>query len=74
MRATLVSECECLIKWLSDNMMQANPEKFHVLAMGAKTASVLHEITVDSKSIKCEKQAKLLGIDIYFLLHFDVQV
>jgi hypothetical protein len=35
--STLEAESQVLIDWFKDNKMQANPDKFQVLAVGKKT-------------------------------------
>ena len=63
-------DCAVLIEWFSDNQMQANPSKFQAIAIGKKS-QVLDEIKIGNTSIKCEKQVKLLGVNIDFELKFN---
>ena len=63
-----------MIEWFNDNHMQANPGKFHVIAVCQKSASVIKDFKIAGTEIKCEEQVKLLGIEIDFLLNFDAQI
>ena len=70
--STLESESKILIEWFRVNKMQANPDKFQVLAVGKET--------YDKKNLLCifkililfvKKTVKLLGIEIDYQLNFD---
>lgn len=63
-----------LINWFKVNKMQANPEKFQVLAVGKKTFSKNPCINIQSATISCESTVKLLVIDIDYQLNFDVHI
>jgi hypothetical protein len=41
--STLEAESQVLIDWFKDNKMQANPDKFQVLAVGKKTFAVRYQ-------------------------------
>ena len=49
--------------------MQANPDKFQVLAVGKKTFENNH-----SANLSSENTVKLLGIEIYYKLNFDIHI
>ena len=40
--STLEAESQVLIDWFKDNKMQANPDKFQVLAVGKKPLQKIH--------------------------------
>jgi hypothetical protein len=50
--------------------MQANPDKFQVLAVGKKTFEKSPSIQIQNSNLSCETVVKLLGIDIDYLLNF----
>ena len=71
--STLEAESQVLIDWFKDNKMQANPDKFQVLAVGKKTFEKIHLFKF--KIIYCYvKKLKLLGIDIDYQLKFDQHI
>jgi hypothetical protein len=72
--STLEAESQVLIDWFKDNKMQANPDKFQVLAVGEKKP--LQKIHLFKfKIIYCHaKKLKLWGIDIDYQLKFDQHI
>ena len=54
--------------------MQANPDKFQVIAVGKKTYSKNPSIQIQGNVLSCEETVKLLGIDIDYQLKFDVHI
>jgi hypothetical protein len=44
--------------------MQANPDKFQVLAVGKNTFAKNPSIQIQNNILSCEETVKLLGIDI----------
>jgi hypothetical protein len=54
--------------------MQANPDKFQVLAVGKKTYDKNSSIHIQNSDLTCEKTDKLLGIEIDYQLNFDAHV
>jgi hypothetical protein len=74
LKNTLENESKILINWFNINKMQANPDKFQAIAVGKITNEHLKEFQIDNVTIKCEDCVKLLGVDIDFLLNFDIQV
>jgi hypothetical protein len=51
--------------------MQANPDKFQVLAVGKKTYDKNPSIHIQNSDLTCEKTVRLLGIEIDYQLNFD---
>jgi hypothetical protein len=51
--------------------MQANPDKFQVLAVGKKTYEKRPTINIQNFELTCEDSVKLLGIEIDYQLNFD---
>ena len=72
--STLQTESLSLIEWFRINKMQANPDKFQVLAVGKKTFNKNPSICIQNSSLSCESTVKLLGIDILYQLNFDVHI
>jgi hypothetical protein len=65
--------------WMSDQLlrfkvrkMQANPDKFQVLAVGKKTFDKNMKICIQISTLSCEETVKLLGIEIDYQLNFDI--
>jgi hypothetical protein len=44
--------------------MQANPNKFQILAVGKKTFDKNMKICIQNSTLSCEERVKLLGIEI----------
>jgi hypothetical protein len=51
--------------------MQANPDKFQVLAVGKKTYEKRPTINIQNFELTCEDSVKLLGNEIDYQLNFD---
>lgn len=56
------------------NKMQANPDKFQVLAVGKKTFEKNPSRHIQNPNLTCEKTVKLLGIEIDYQLNFYVHI
>ena len=54
--------------------MQANPDKFQVLAVGKKTYEKHPTINIQNFELTCEDSVKLLGIEIDYQLNFDTHI
>jgi hypothetical protein len=54
--------------------MQANPEKFQVLAVRKKTFDKNLKIWIQNSTLSCEETVKLLGIEIDYQLNFDIHI
>ena len=54
--------------------MQANPDKFQAIAVGKKTHDKKHMIKINSATVVCEDEVKLLSVDIDFNLTFDSHI
>ena len=54
--------------------MQANPDKFQLLAVGRKTYDKNPSIHIRNFDRTCESTVKLLGIDIGYELNFDAHI
>ena len=72
--STLESDSNHLIEWFKINKMQANPDKFQVLAVGKKTYEKRPTINIQNFELTCEDSVKLLGIDIDYQLNFDTHI
>ena len=67
--STLEVESNQLIEWFKFNKMQANTDKFQVLAVGKKNFEKSPSLQI--QNLSCETVVKLLGIDIDYQLNFD---
>ena len=63
-----------MIEWFRFNCMQANPDKFQAIAVGKKAHDKKPVIKIDSATIFCADEVKLLGVDIDFNLTFDSHI
>ena len=72
--STLEAGSQVLIDWFKDNKMQANPDKFQVLAIGKKTFAKNPSIQIQNNIMSCEETVKLLGINIDYQLKFDQHI
>ena len=72
--SVLESESNVLINWFKVNKMQANPDKFQVLAVGKKTFDKNMKICIQNSTVSCEETVKLLGIEIDYQLNFDIHI
>ena len=70
----LENDSRILIKWFSDNQMQANPDKFQAIALGKKTHDANISFNLNDNVIKCDDEVKLLGVTFDFMLNFKSHV
>ena len=71
----LEAETKKALKWLGDNKMIANPEKFHCIILTKdKALNSDIEIKIGDKRIKSEKSVRLLGVTIDNQLNFDKHI
>ena len=69
--SNLESESTTLLKWISENGLKANPDKFHLLL---SDKNIELAIKVDNFMVKNTSSQKLLGIEIDNKMTFDVHV
>jgi len=69
---TLESESLKLIEWFFNNHMKANPENFQAIALGKRTHRENIQFNLDSITISCDGEVKLLGVN--FILIFNSHV
>lgn len=75
LRNVLTNDSLTLVKWFSDNQMQANPDKFQSIAIGQKSKN--EKLTFNLAGdciINCDEEVKLLGVTICFKLKFDIHI
>ena len=60
--SVLESVSNVVINWFKINKMQANPNKFQVLAVGKKTFDKNIKICIQNSTLSCEETVKHLGI------------
>ena len=61
------------LKWISENGMVANPEKFQLMFLGKISDQKLC-LKIDDQAINQCQQAKLLGVTIDSKLNFDKHI
>lgn len=71
---TLEEESGFLIKWFSDNHMQANPDKFQAISVGKKTHDMKISFNLNGNTIECDDEVKLLGVTLDFKLNFNSHI
>jgi hypothetical protein len=71
---TLEEQSAILIKWFTENHMQANPDKFQAISIGRKTHEKNLSFMLQGNKIDCEDEVKLLGVTFDFKLTFNSHV
>ena len=61
-----------MLKWFTDNYMQANPSKFQLILFGSEHLD--SSVVVDDIVIKAERCVKLLGVNIDCTLGFNEHI
>ena len=72
--SSLEEDSNSLIKWFSDNKMQANPEKFQAISVGKRTYDKNIKFDLNGINISCDEEVKLLGVTIDFKLNFNSHI
>ena len=54
--------------------MKANPDKFQAIAIGKKANSLNLTFDLGGTVLECEKEVKLLGVTIDFMLDFNIHI
>ena len=62
------------IKWLNNNFMKANPEKFQAICLGKRAYEGIYSFDLEGTQIKYEENVTLLGINIDHMLKMDKHV
>ena len=63
-----------LREWFSCNQMKANPDKCQALAIGKKSMGTNIAFELAGNKIRCENEAKLLGVIIDFEFKFNSHI
>ena len=71
---TLEEQSDILIKWFTENHMQANPDKFQAISIGRKTHEKNLSFMLQGNKIDCEDEVKLLGVTFDFRLTLNSHV
>jgi ribonuclease P/MRP protein subunit RPP40 len=74
LKEILEQESMSLILWFQNNLMKANPDKFQAISLGKKSFETIKSFDIGNFEIQCEEKAQLLGINIDYLLKFDVHI
>lgn len=75
LKNVLTNDSLTLVKWFSDNQMQANPDKFQGIAIGQKSKNENLSFNLGGDCIiNCDEEVKLLGVTIDFKLKFDIHI
>ena len=54
--------------------MKANPDKVQAIAIGKQANSLNLTFDLGGTVLECEKEVKLLGVTIYFMLDFNIHI
>lgn len=74
LKRVLEEQSQILIEWFTENFMKANPNKFQTICVGQKAHDSIKSFLIDNVEIKCEDSVTLLGVNIDFLLNFNIHV
>ena len=72
--STLEADSQVLIDWFKDNKMQANPDKFQVLAVGKKTFAKNPSIQIQNNILSCEETKTIGNRYRLYQLKFDQHI
>ena len=73
-KATLEAEGNELVDWFTRNQMQANPDKFHGLALSKRAFDRKPTFSIKAAELECTEDAKLLDVDIDYMLNFNTHI
>jgi ribonuclease P/MRP protein subunit RPP40 len=73
LKSVLEKDSETLIKWFDDNSMKANPDTFQAICIGKKAKENIPSFQIGNTEIVCEENVTLLGVNLDYLLRFDVK-
>lgn len=74
-KITLEQETKVAIKWFTDNMMEANPDKFHVMLLSKPSKGEIDfNININGNSLQGESNVELLGVIIDKHMNFNMHV
>lgn len=68
-----LDENNILINWFNYSQMQANPNTFQAISVGAKSHNEIKSFNIIGNNTMCEEQVKLLGAELDYLLNFDAR-
>ena len=71
LKEILQGESILLIRWFTENLMKANPDKFQAICIGQKTHDAISSFQLNDTVINCDDKVTLLGINIDFMLNFN---
>ena len=60
-KSTIENECHLVMSWFKINSLKMNPDKCHVMVLGAKTLPEDFTILVNDTALIVEDQVTLLG-------------
>ena len=69
--ANLVEDSLLLIKWVAENHMKVNSDKFQAIADYKSTKDENIVFNLENNVINCQDRVKLLGVSIDLKLNFD---
>ena len=70
-KSTVENECHLVTGWFKINSLTMNPDKCHVMVLGAKTLPEDFTILVDDTALIVEDQVTLLGVTLDNKLNFN---
>ena len=71
---TLEKESERAVKWLKQNKMIVNPDKFQAMLLEKRNENNQSRYKINNQTIKTTNCVKLLGINIDSKLNFDSHI
>jgi hypothetical protein len=74
LKQCLEEDSRILIDWFNENGMKANPSKFQAICIGKKTFDSIENFHITDQVIECQTSAKLLGVELDYLLNFDLHI
>ena len=73
-KSSIENECDLVTSWFKINSLKMNPDKCHVMVLGAKTLPEDFTILVDDTALIVEDQVTLLGVTLDNKLNFNAHI
>ena len=73
-KSTIENECHLVTSWFKINSLKMNPDKCHVMVLGAKTLPEDFTILVDDTALILDDQVMLLGVTLDNKLNFNLHI
>ena len=73
-KSSIENECHLVTSWFKINSLKMNPDKCHVMVLGAKTLPEDFTILVNDTALIVEDQVTLLGVTLDNKLNFNAHI